>query len=316
MLAIRTLVTVGLLGLLLPRLHLDTIDWGGDTVAWIAAGLLTTFAGIVVSALRWQRVIEVLGLSDHLSRLLSFYLAGQFVGNFLPSTVGGDVLRVSRLSADTGDSATAFASVVLERLSGWLVLPLITFAGFAVNPGLLHVDGPAVTLATSLASGTLLLLSVVLFLAAHPRLGGRFADHRSWLRLLGAVHLGLTRLRNRPGAVLSVLAVGLGYQLTVVLAAFLAAKGLGVDVSFTVFLTFFPMVAIAQVLPISIGGIGLREGALVIFLVNSHLGASHTQAVTLGLAFYAMNLVVSLLGAPSFALHRAALASVEPTVGP
>lgn len=298
------LVTLGLLGLLLPRLHLDTIDWGGDTVVWLMAGLAVTFGGLVMSALRWQRVIEVLGQSDRLARLLSFYLAGQFVGNFLPSTVGGDVLRVTRLSSDTGDRPTAFASVVLERLTGWLVLPLITFTGFAVNPGLLHVDGPAVSLATALAGGTLLLLSVVLFLAAHPRLGGRFAGHQSWLRLLGAVHLGLTKLRNRPGAVASVLVVGLAYQLTVVLAAFLAAKGLGVDVSFTVFLTFFPMVAIAQVLPLSIGGIGLREGALVIFLVNSHLGASHTQAITLGLVFYAMNLVVSLLGAPAFALGR------------
>jgi uncharacterized membrane protein YbhN (UPF0104 family) len=257
-------------------------------------------------------VLVALGVHTALRRLLDHYLAGLFVGNFLPSTVGGDVLRVTRLSADTGDGHSAFASVVLERLTGWLVLPLITLAGFAINRGLLQVPGIAVELAIGLAVGTLLLLGAVVFLAAHPRLGGRLSGHRqAWLRWLGAVHLGLDRFRREPPAVAWVVAVGFVYQLSVVLAAFLAAKALGVHVSFTVFLAFFPMVAVAQVLPISIGGIGLREGALVIFLVNSGLGASHTQAITLGIFFYGMNLVVSLLGAPSFALGRRPLARNE-----
>ena len=299
-LAIRAGVTIGLLALLLPRLRLGSIDWGASTIAWLTAGLLATLGGIVISALRWQRTIEALGMSDPLPRLLSYYLAGQFVGNFLPSTVGGDVLRVSRLSADTGDTTGSFASVVLERLTGWLVLPVITLAGFAINRGLADVARPAFNLAVSLAVGTLVLLIGILYLAAHPRLGGRLASHnQGWLRFLGAVHLGIDQLRRHPGAVVSVLVVGFAYQLTVVLSAFLAGKALGVHVTFTVFLAFFPMVAIAQVLPISIGGIGLREGALVLFLDH---WATDTQAVTLGLIFYGMNLLVSLLGAPAFAL--------------
>lgn len=300
MLALRVVVTLVLLGLLLPRIHLGSIDWGASTVGWLAAGLGVTFAGVVISALRWQRVVEALGLHGGLRRLLDYYLVSMFVGSVLPSTVGGDVLRVSRLAIDTGERPLSFASVVLERMTGWLVLPVITFTGFAVNPGLLEVPGPAVKLAVLLAAGTLALLLVVLFLAAHPRLGGRLAHRESWLRFLGAVHLGIDRLRRRPSSAAEVLVVGFAYQLLVVLAAFLAAKALGVHVSFTVFLTFFPVVAIAQVLPVSIGGIGLREGALVIFLSTSKLGATHTQAVALGLAFYAMNVLVSLLGAPAF----------------
>lgn len=302
-LAIRGAVTIGLLALLVPRIRLGSIDWGAGSAAWLAAGLVATLGGIVLSALRWQRVLDALGRSARLRRLLDHYLAGQFVANFLPSTVGGDVLRATRLSADTGDGHTAFASVVLERLTGWLVLPLIALSGFAINRGLLDVAAGAARLAITLAVGTLTLLVGVLFLAAHPRLGGRLAGHhQAWLRWLGAVHLGLDRFRRNRPAVVTVLAVGVAYQLTVVVSAFLAGKALGVHVTFTVFLAFFPVVAIAQVLPVSIGGIGLREGALVIFL---DYWSTHTQAVTLGLALYAMNLIVSLLGAPSFALgHR------------
>jgi uncharacterized protein (TIRG00374 family) len=305
MLAIRLVVTVVLLALLVPRIKLGSIDWGASTVGWLLAALVVTLAGIVLSAMRWQRVINALGQSTDLRRLVDHYLAGQFVANFLPSTVGGDVLRATRLSADTGDGHNAFASVVLERLTGWLVLPAITLAGFAINRGLVRVATTDARLAITLAVATLVLLATVLFLAAHPRLGGRLAGHhQAWLRWLGAVHLGLDRMRRNHRAVMWVLAVGFAYQLAVVLSAFLAGKALGVHVSFTVFLAFFPVVAIAQVLPISIGGIGLREGALVIFLDH---WATHTQAVTLGLAFYGLNLVVSLLGAPSFALgHRPA----------
>jgi glycosyltransferase 2 family protein len=300
-LAARVAVTTALLAVLLPRIHLGRIHWGAAAAAWLAAGLVASLAGIVVASVRWQRVIEALGMKVRLPALVSYYLAGEFVGKFLPSTVGGDVLRVSRLAVDTRDRPSSFASVVIERLTGWLVLPVITFFGFLINPGLRHVDGPAVHVAVLLAVGSLAGLSAVLFLAAHPRLGGRLAQGEGWVRFIGAVHLGIERLRRQPAAAAAVILVGFAYQLTVVLSAFLAAKALGVHVSFTVFLTFFPMVAIAQVLPISIGGIGLREGALVIFLVESGLGASNTQAVTLGLVFYAMNLVVSLLGAPAFA---------------
>lgn len=303
MLAIRLVVTVGLLAVLIPRIRLGSIDWGASTVAWLAAGLLVTFGGIILSALRWQRVLLALGCHEPLRRLVDHYFAGQFVANFLPSTVGGDVLRATRLSADTGDGHTAFASIVLERLTGWLVLPAITLAGFAINRGLVRVTTADARLAIALALTTLVLLAALLFLAAHPRLGGRLAGHhQAWLRWLGAVHLGLDRMRRDRRAVVAVLVAGFAYQLAVVLSAFLAGKALGVHVSFTVFLAFFPVVAIAQVLPVSIGGIGLREGALVVFLDH---WATHTQAVTLGLAFYGMNLIVSLLGAPSFALgHR------------
>lgn len=296
----RILVSAAILAVIVPRIHLGSIPWTPASTAWLAAAGLLILGGIAISALRWQRVAGALGVPGRLSTMFSWYLAGYFVGSFLPSTVGGDVLRVARLSSVSGDRPVSFASVVLERMTGWLVLPLLTFAGFLLNPGLLHVNGPGDRLALLLALGTLGLLGIVVVLAGHPRLGGRLARREGWSRFLGAVHLGLDRLRRNPGRAAEVVAVSLAYQLSVVVAVFLSAKALGVAVSFTAFLTFFPMVAVAQVLPITVGGIGVREGALVIFLAHSHLGATTTQAATLGLVFYGMNLLVSLLGAPAF----------------
>lgn len=277
----------------IPELSLRTVLW-----LTVAAGL--TLLGLVLSALRWQRVLEALGLHAPLGRLVKHYLAGQFVSNVLPTTIGGDVLRVTRLSRETGESPATFASVVLERLTGWLVLPVISVVGFVVNPPLQHL-GTATRVALGLAFATLVALVVLLYAAADQRIGGRFAARDGWRRFAGAVHLGVDRLRRDPAAAVNVLVVGFAYQLVLVLAAVAAARALDLDAAgLTALLAFFPAVAIAQVLPIGISGLGLREGAFVLFL--SPLGVSSEEAIGLGLLLYLLNLGVSLLGAPAFAV--------------
>jgi uncharacterized protein (TIRG00374 family) len=270
------------------------------TVLWLAVAAALTLASLVLSALRWQRVLEVLGLHAGLRRLLSHYLACQFVSNVLPTTIGGDVLRVSRLSRETGESPKTFASVVLERLTGWLVLPIISVAGFLVNPPLQHL-GTATRVALGLAFATLLGLGILLYAVADQHIGGRFAAKDGWRRFAGAVHLGVDRLRHQPRAAANVLLVGFAYQLVLVLAAVAAAQALGVrPAGLTALLAFFPAVAIAQVLPIGISGLGVREGAFVLFL--GPLGVATEEAIALGLLLYLLNLGVSLLGAPAFAV--------------
>jgi uncharacterized membrane protein YbhN (UPF0104 family) len=275
-------------------------EWTSTTLLWLAGAALLTILSIVLSAVRWQQVLHALGLRGRLRRLVPLYFAGQFVSNVLPTTIGGDVLRVSRLSRENGDTPDTFASVVLERLTGWLVLPLITFFGLVINPELREL-GRATSLAVVIAVVTLAGLVLILFAADHPSLGGRFSAREGWTRFIGAVHVGVAKLRTRPRAAVSVIGAGLLYQFVLCLAALMAAEALGLtDLGLTPLLAFFPAVLIAQVLPIGISGIGVREGAFVIFLTP--LGVPAEQAVALGLLLYLLNLVASLLGAPAFAV--------------
>lgn len=295
-------VMLGILFTKVPDFEWDELvpEWGVDNTLWLVAALALTLLGVVLSALRWKTVLAALGLPAKLRRLLPLYFAGQFVSNVLPTTIGGDVLRVSRLSRENGDTPDTFASVVLERLTGWIVLPLITFVGLIVNPDL-RDQGRASTIAMAIAAGTLVALAGILVLVDHPRLGGRFAKGDGWRRFAGAVHLGVNRLRQRPMAAFEVLAVGLVYQLVLVLAALTAAYALGMgDLGPTPLLAFFPAVLVAQVLPIGISGLGVREAAFVLFLTP--LGVSTEDAIALGLLLYALNLVASLVGAPAFAI--------------
>lgn len=299
---VRLTASVIMLGVLLPRVgHLLLPAWRPSTIGWLLAAVAATLFGVVLATLRWQRVLLALDVPDRIRSLLSHYLAGLFVSNFLPTTIGGDVLRVSRLSAANGESPRSFASVVLERLTGWVVLPVISLVTLIINPGLLRppIDR-ASHLVIIISLITLGLLGAILAGASSPAVG-RLLDERSgWLRFLNAIHLGLDRLRRNPGAAFEVLVAGFAYQLMVVLAAFLAAKSLGIGVSWTAVLAFMPAVAIVQVLPApTIGGLGVREGAFVLFL--HPLGVSSDQAIALGLLVYGINLTASLLGAPAFA---------------
>lgn len=306
----RLVISAALLWVLVTRIGTNWSeaipDATGHTFAWLAGALLFTLAGVVLSAARWSAVLAALGQRPPFRRLLSLYFAGQFMSNVLPSTIGGDALRVSRLAKDTGEGPTAFASVVLERLTGWLVLPVITLVGLAVNPGLREL-GRATALAFGVAVGTLLLLGVVLGLTARRGTGieAKLEHNEGWRRFTSAVHFGIRRLARDPRAATRILATGFAYQFILIGSALMAARALNLPagVGPTALVAFVPAVLTAQVLPVSISGLGVREGLFVLFL--GPLGIPRSQAIALGLLMYLLNLVVSLFGAPAFAVgHR------------
>ncbi len=231
------------------------------TAAWLSGALLLTFGGVLLSAVRWQAVLEALGLHTPFNQLLSLYFAGQFMGNVLPSTIGGDALRVSRLAKENGEPPTTFASVVLERLTGWFVLPVLTLTALIVNPGLRDL-GRASAIAFLTASATLVLLGFVLLVTTRGgnALEDRLERNEGWRRFTDAVRFGVRKLSHEPAATARIIATGLAYQLILIASALMAARALDLptDVGPTALLVFVPAVLIAQVLPISISGLGVR----------------------------------------------------------
>ncbi len=314
----RLLVSAALLAVLVTKINGQELFPPHHSlpgaIAFFCGGLVVMAASFVLASWRWQRVLAVYDVHVPLRTLLKHYLAGQFIGNALPSTVGGDVLRVSRGSRDIGSSEIAFASVVLERLTGFVALPVLTFLGFLVRPSLFSLGRSWI--AVAIGVGTLVILGVILLLAGSPRLAGRFKDHANWMRYIGIVHVGVDRLRRDRRGARATLFAALAYQLSVVIAVYCAVHTVGlVKIPNAAVLAFVPAVAMVQVLPISVGGIGVREGTLALLL--HPLGVPTGQAVAVGLLWYMMTLLVSLAGAPAFAFgHRAAHTSTPVTAEP
>ena len=311
-LGLRIAISAALLALLISRINLDALiprQRNITTLAWFALAIGSATIGIVLSAWRWQRVIDAFGIHVRLRTLTTHYFAGQFVGNVLPSTIGGDVLRVSRSAKNIGSTETAFGAVALERLTGFLALPLLCLVGFVIDPSLL--DSSTAWIALLVSGIALAALGAILFLAGHPRAAGRLRDRDNWLRFIGAIHVGIESLRRDRRQIVGVIGTAIFYQASVIATVGFVVLTLEVGVPFPALVAFVPVVAMAQVVPISLSGLGIREGMLVLLL--NPLGVSTGEAVGVGLAWYATMLIVSLIGAPAFAVGHRAAAKAEPS---
>ncbi len=306
--ALRLLVSAVFLAVLVTRVPNlgDTIpaDHHLRTALLLSAGVLTLLVSVVLSAWRWQEVLLVFDARVSLVTLTGHTLAGQFVGNVLPSTIGGDVVRVARVAKNVGSTTTAFASVVLDRLSGMLVLPALVVVGFVFRPSLLRADHAWFALVV--AALTLAVLTLILFVAGHPAIAGRFAANENWTRFIGAVFQGIDRARRNPRRSVRVLFAAFVYQMSIVGSYIVIFNALDKRVSIAAAFAFVPAVSMLQALPISLGGLGVREGALILF--RHGLGVTSAVATTAGLIWYGSLVIVSMLGAPIFAIGQRAKA--------
>jgi uncharacterized protein (TIRG00374 family) len=283
----------------------------GLTISLLALTVLTAVIGVVLSAGRWQRVLLLFDVRVRLRTLFSHYLVGLLVGNVLPSTIGGDVVRVARASNTVGSAEVSFGSVVLERLTGFVGLPLLVFLGFAIRPSLL--DHEHAWIALFVAGLAVAVLTLILFLAGHPRLAGRYSEKESWSRFIGAVHVGVQRLRHEPRHIGPILVATVVFQSSQVLMFGLIFRALDLPVPIAAVVAFGPAVLMLQVLPISFSGLGVREGALVLFLHS--FAVTNAQATAAGLLWWGSMLLVSMFGAPAFAVgDRTAAKRVEKEV--
>jgi len=299
----RIAFSVGFLALLIWRLPGVSIGdlvpeptW--STFAWIVLAIAVHMVAYLLQTLRWAEVSDTLGIHNRFRRLLSHLLTGEFVSNALPTSFGGDIVRVIRQGNDAGDYADAFAATSLERLTGWLVLPTLSFVGLALS-GQYRSLGDVTVVVVVVNLVTLGALTAILLLAGHERGAGRLVGRSGWRRYLGAVHLGIAAFRRRPLQAAKVLAAGVGFQFLQCVTVLACARALGIaQIGLVATLAFFPPTAVVQNLPLALGGLGVREAAFVYFF--SAIGVSNADAIALGLLVYVVFVISSLAGAPSF----------------
>ncbi|MFM7509882.1 MAG: YbhN family protein [Actinomycetota bacterium] len=304
---VRLLVSMLFLAILfwrLPDVSLGDLVpvFSSAAVGWLVLAVAVHLVAYLLQTLRWAQVSDALGIHLPFRRLTSHLLAGEFVSNALPTSFGGDVIRVVRQGADVGDYADSFAATSLERLTGWFVLPMLSAIGIVLGAGLVSLGTPT-SIAIAIDVVTLVALGVILWAAGHPRGAGRLVGRSGWRRYLGAVHLGVVAVRERPGRVIGVVSAGLAFQLLQCVSVWACGQALGLnEVTLFAAMAFFPPTAIIQNFPLTLGGLGVREAAFVLFF--GALGVADEEAIALGLCVYFVFVVASLAGAPAFVIGR------------
>lgn len=284
----------------LPNVHLEDLDpnWSRWSIVWLLAAVAAKFGAFALSTLRWRTVLATMAEPPPFREMFSHFLSGQFVSMVLPTAFGGDVVRVARLGKDIESNPIAFASVSIDRMTGWLVLPMICLTTFAVQPSFFSL-GNATTVALTTSIVTMVFLVLVLVIGANRAFSRDLSTVSGWRRFLVAAHLGLDGLRRHPRQAVEVILVGVAFQSLQCFSVWLAARAIGADaIGLGAVFAFFPPTAILQNLPVGVGGLGVRESAFVLFF--GAVGAEQGISITLGLMFYLLTLGTSALGAPSF----------------
>ena len=248
-----------------------------------AAPLALGVAGLVVMAQfavlvwRWQLVIHILGGKAVGFGPLALLLGHSFlIGQVLPSSVGGDVARTVLLSRSTGAAAAA-RSVICDRLLGFAALALLVVPTVPVIAKMIGSVTPFLTL-TICALGTMTGAALVLaYSLAHglPWLGRHVATVAGDLRI--------TLCSGKIG--LLAMTLSIGSSLLAVLLIYIIGSAIGADMRALDCLVLVPPALLVSALPISLGGWGVREGALVaaFSLVHADPAAVAATSVMFGL---------------------------------
>jgi uncharacterized membrane protein YbhN (UPF0104 family) len=289
---VRLAVSLGLLAAVASR-----IDFG-DARSRISAGswylfslaAAVTFGSFLVAAVRWRILLAAAGLATTRFRALRAYLIGVFTMNFLPSSLGGDVARAYIVSRP-GSRILAGATVVADRITALVCLVALGFVATAADPG--AVPGELV-LALGAAAAGIAAGCIGVWLAV--RFGERLAPRLpTRLRDWGASAAAAIRACLRRDVLSKTFLLGLVFQLLVVFSLWLVARSLRMHLAYSLLAVVLPLVLLVSALPISIGGLGVREWTYVVTL--SRVGVSATDATILSLATTIANGIAGLPGA-------------------
>jgi uncharacterized membrane protein YbhN (UPF0104 family) len=283
-------VSASILAVILSRIPAENLLGRvkeGEPV-YLAAALLLALAVMVLVAVRWRLLASWLGLAVPVGLAVRAVFLGAFGSQVLPSTVGADLVRGYMLVRHNASVRRVAASVIADRLVGLFALCLLLVV---FNPVLLQLPAPYAGLVAPgalLASGAVLLAFLLACTGIQVGAGVR---RLRWLRELGAID-GV-RLQARPIA--GAVAVGLAIHALAVVAASLVARAYGVEPSLGLWVSIIPLSFLASALPVSIGGWGVREGAII--LLAAPLGVPPAEALLVSLTIGVLNVVASLPGA-------------------
>jgi uncharacterized membrane protein YbhN (UPF0104 family) len=303
-LLLKILVSAGLLVYFFTRIHIERFfqTFATADLFYIGVALVVYLLSQFVSALRWIVLSRPLGFKTPLLVLIRYYLVGMFFNLFAPGTVGGDVSRIYYLARDGeenlnkklgGATMHAAVSVFIDRVIGmavlvWLgALGLLLFPQYAVPAAVRHVT---YALAGAFLIGGILMpvLRRILPADGHPIL----------VKLRVAVRTYQAHWQAIPQAIcLSFLVHFVQAWIHMVLG-----WAIQIDIPYSFCIILYPLVGTFSALPVSLNGIGLREGGYL-FLFQ-FIGVGSEKGVAFGLLLFVIVALDSLIGGVLFLMQN------------
>jgi hypothetical protein len=272
------------------------------SLGWLAAALVIFLLQLMVGTWRWSLLVHAQDIPMSFGALANSYFVATFFNNFLPSNVGGDVIRIGDVAKRAGSMTLAAIVVLFDRGIGLLGLGFVAATGASITAWISPTLGPIgpgvlwaglATVVAIVGWAVLLPQGVELVLSPLKKL------HPEWVGdQLQKLRDALARFRESPKALAGCLAGSVCVQGLLVLFYAAIAQGLHVTVPISHLAIVVPLSFIILMLPISVNGLGLREATFVFYL--SRLGVAREAATLLSLTSYGLIALFSATGAIAY----------------
>ena len=306
--AIRILISVGLLIYLIylaePAKILGVLSsiWREGRSIYIAVAVVIFLFSQLVQTIRWQILVSGYGLKIPTSVLFQYYMIGLFFNNFLPTGIGGDVIRIYKLVQRSGDRTVGFASVITERLIGITATLIISIIAL-----LFMSEHFSNRIPLYLAIGFLAGIFLFFFIIFQDRFFHKFSQlvqniklFRLGERILKFIE-ALRYYKNSKLIYIKILALSLAAQSLIIFMTYYMAMALGIVVTLNYLFFVVPVTFLLTMLP-SINGMGVREGGFVLLL--GKIGVSKAAAVSLSFLSILIPMAVSVIGGILFIIQK------------
>jgi glycosyltransferase 2 family protein len=259
----------------------------GQSRGWLIVAASLTGALMLLAALRWDQIIKGMGARVPLAAVVRVSYIGAFCNSWLLGNVSGDAARAVLAPEGGVGRAAIVYSVLFDRVVTLVGLGLVMLPISALNAGPLARSMPVFA---SLIVAALPFIGLTAIGLIAPSIGGRTGAVMPRLRELGLAWRLLWQAPGRFGAALAIAAAG---QIAIPAVAYSLARAQHLDVSFLDFMVMIPPVVLVSALPISVGGWGVRENAMIIALAPIGVASGSALLISIELA-----LLASLLSLP------------------
>jgi len=292
----RVVLALGLLVWLFSKVNLDQALRVLKTFngLWLLLGLCLYFGFVLVSTWRWKILLDVQGLGFSFWQLLRFYFIALLFNNLLPTTIGGDVMRVV-YTMEGEKRATAFSATFVDRMVGFV--GLFAFALFVSLYLFLTHRQSQFFIFSLVGLVILLVLAGFLFSMRVYQFLSRLLRRIRILKLgerLDRIYEATTRYRHHKAALGTSLLLSVVIQSVIALFWFVINLGAAGIPEVAYFFLYIPVIGVISMIPVTPGGLGLREASF--FTLFTRVGLSNDKAVGIALTALVVSIIFGLAG--------------------
>lgn len=292
-LVVKILISVVLLGWLFDNIDTTTALTYLKTFnpAYLLFVFVLSILGLFISTEKWRLLLVATEQKPAFFALLRLFWIGAFFNNFLPGRTGGDVVRAYGITRKAQDKTSATITVIVDRALNLIALIGIALLAIIWSPQIIPEDmRNNILMSGTILSGLGILATGLFFLIARK------------MQQLNSIVLFVKKLAQKPIHLTMVIGLAFVYQTTMILSNYAIALGLGFKLAPSTFFVIIPLTALATMLPISLNGWGLREGAYALSFQT--LGVIPELAITLSVVAALCMVAVSSIGGVFYMFHR------------